>query len=964
MTTASDTRTLTIVVAAPSESGHGVRQVVSDWARAEMIRGLYWVNPQESATGEVEAQRLEAEGPSSVTLPEDIGRIAWERCTLLVVQPLSPDDRGDPAVVQFADRFSQFLERSVLVMGTPMMRINLLVPSTDLVPESVDPAVLIDGWEQTIVASPEERASPDHPNVLVLGDRNLVSHAAIALCSSGGLWVGMDDTSPLLDFVAESGSGDAAPRVVRSFVRSVRGGEVTPAVAEYALSQQDGRWRVPAAAEPLGATSEPEAVIEDTVRVLDRIDQGALVYAAPPALVVVQKTKVGFSVIWADFKEFWRIQLRRITDIPARITAAAEDRITRKMFGPDGAQVFGFGTPSFQDRSAQLVELREEDGDTGLILGQAKTAERALQVLGRAARPEAARAQAWLELRQVCLGMVDGGALPVEVPKPVAGNVRQVITEPEKVVPDSEAPRFEVPGDVIAADDLLKPYRGLVLPPCDPLLTARLDRDLDLVRTKYDERAQQEATQAQAKEGEAAAAREQAAQATASGQDPAVFTSVAARADGEAQEARGREGRARQWAERLHEVEDDLVAWAQPRLPTLMWRVGETIGSQLDDATNDQEAALAAIHDAPGLDVDGIERARKRLARSLVLWFLLAAVGGGLLFGLAGVTLAPVLAVVVFLVMAFGSFARYSRTKSMCEAQFAAAVADQINAMNRLAHAAREVSRLAVLYKLYVEWSEILGYQAHAPWTPDEESMSTTPIYEVDRKALPPALVVGSSEAAEDAVATVGASAARSVQQQGWLTSSYQGNRNFAMERLAQREGRAADDLDPDRDADTSPTGARPYFLDELRAHRPQKAAFREAYKDIAEYCSTLSPDLLFKQVEVEAGVAEDITDFLAGLVPQSGAQLPGFPVELLSSDAQVRMVYEHPEPLVWAPMGIGDGTTVRHRPVPTTRSGQYLLQTVRIDIGRPLDPKDLAMFRWTTVNQRSTTDSGSEMDW
>lgn len=934
-------RPLAIVVGPAGDDGEAICETLGAWAQAELLRDFYWVTPQEFPQGVVDARRLDASGVTPTTLPEDLGSIAWDRCRFMAVQLLAPSRPGDESVAAFAADYARFLERQVLPMGTPTMKINLLVPTSDLPEASVSRDLLILGWDQTVVASPEERASTEHPNVLVLDDHNLTGHAAMAIAAAAGLWIGMSET-PFDGLVQESGSGDADPRVMRSFVRAVRGGEVTSAIAEVALTPKDGRWRVPHAEKPVAAAADATMLIEDAVRELGRIDEGALEYGPPPPMLTPQKTKVGWAVIWADFKEFWVLQLRRIGDIPARLKAAAEDRISKKLFGEDGAQEFGFGVEDVQDKAAQLVELRDESGEAGLILGQARVAERALALLGSTQRPEASRAQAWADLRQLCLGMVDAGSLPAEMPVPMVGSTRQVIVEPAKLVPNSEEPRFAVPGDIIVGDERLAVYRGLELPPCDPLLTARLDRDLDQVRNDFAVRADEEASAAIAQEQALESLRGQAA---AAGEGAAGWAPAISSAESELTLARDRQAKLQIWVDRLTEVEQQLTDWAQPRLGTLMWRVGETVGRHLDNASIDQAQALADIGEPVELDITAIDRARRSLARSLIFWLLACVVGSVLAVVLAAIAWAPFVGLTLLLVLGFGSFARYSRIKSECEWKFAQATARQINALNRLAHAAREVSRLATLYRLYVEWSEILGYQAHAPWTPDEEATSRPPVPTIETGAHPPALLVGSSEVADENVSLLGGQAARDIQREGWLTESYQGNRDFSMERLARQEGRDVGDLDPDRDAQSDPTGARPYLLDDLRAHRPQRAAFREAFDGIAQFCSTLSPDSLFTEVTLDGGEQEAIAAFLEELVPSDDASVPGFLIGLLNAEARISQLYDQVHPYIWAPPGIGDPLKVVHQPVPTTRSGQYLLQAVRVDIGPKLDADQLAFL-------------------
>jgi len=928
--------------------GDAICEALAGWTRAELLRPSYWISPQAFPDGELKAQRLDDHGSSTVMLPEDLGHTAWTTCRFVLVQPLSRAHPGEPGLATFAEQYASFVERTLLPLETALLRINLLVPTSDAC--DVRPDVLIDGWEQTVVASPEERASMNHVNVLVLEDRNLVGHSAVAAAAAAGLWVGMDGT-PLEEVLPESGSGDALPRLMRTFVRAVRGGEVTREIAEVALTPRQGKWRLPTSeTQTMTVSQDPRALIESTIENLEHVDGGSLEYGAAPAEVQAEKTKAGFGMLWRVFQEFWSMVLQRIKVIPARIVSAVEAGITKRVFGSDGAHEFGFDAEDLGDRAVQLIELGASDSrlEDGTIFGQARVATRALEILGQPRRPEAARAQAWVELRQICLGTVDGGPMPPGFAGRVAGSAREVITEPALLVPDSERERFAVPDDVCREDETLRQYAGLTLAPCDPLHSALLDNDMELVARRFADEASNAAAVAAAKDHETAILEQQAREAR-DADDPAAaehFDRSAQACRVDAERARGHQEELQRRADRMAEVCHLLNAWAAPRLGTLMWRVGEFIGCNLDDATIEQRDAFAAITEPPHLDVEAIETARKRVVRSLTVWSLAAVVGAGVGVVVLGWRLAPLAAFIVLLLLTFGTFVRYSRVRSEVDWAFAMATAGQMNALTKLMHAAKEVSRLSALYALYVEWTEILGYQAHRPFVPDDASLAHTPLVELDPSVLPPALVVGSGRVSDEAKASLGAQAGRDIQTEGWLMDCYHDSRTFSMERLAYQEGRSADDLDPDFDALTDSSGAREFLLDDLRNHRPQQAAYDQAMVVISEFCSTLSPDRLFSDVSVDGGGDEAISAFLTELVPGVAGQVPGFLVDVLTPDARVRRIHENPRPFVWMPPGVGRDAAVRHHPVATTKSGHYLLLAVRVDLSEAVTPGDFAMFR------------------
>ena len=129
----------------------------------------------------------------------------------------------------------------------------------------------------------------------------------------------------------------------------------------------------------LAPASNPGHLVEDTVKHIKDIDQGALTYAEPPQMVVARKRSAGWRAIWETFKEYFSLLLQRIKDIPGRLVARAEHKISNQFFGPDGAHQFGFGVADVDKRAALVVELREQlahqpDSSLG---AQARVAERA-----------------------------------------------------------------------------------------------------------------------------------------------------------------------------------------------------------------------------------------------------------------------------------------------------------------------------------------------------------------------------------------------------------------------------------------------------------------------------------------------------------------------------------------------------------------------------------------------------------
>ena len=276
-----------------------------------------------------------------------------------------------------------------------------------------------------------------------------------------------------------------------------------------------------------------------------------------------------------------------------------------------------------------------------------------------------------------------------------------------------------MPDDACGADKLLEQYRGITLPQCDPLLTLRLDRDLAAVRNQMAQQVEAEGELARRKESAVATLLEQAAAAQAVEQDGTQFTEQSKRTSAEAEEARAREASLRVWVDRLTRVIEDVEAWAEPRLRTLMWRVGESVGGALERATLDQQDALAGTGEIPEFDVESVDVARKRVSKMLVFWLV-----GSVLLSIVGLVwlnllLAPVVGVLILAGGTLASFSKYSRVKSEAEWRYASARQTSSTTSTGCRTRQREVSRLSTIYELYIEWAESSDSKrtAHGSWT-------------------------------------------------------------------------------------------------------------------------------------------------------------------------------------------------------------------------------------------------------
>jgi hypothetical protein len=192
---------------------------------------------------------------------------------------------------------------------------------------------------------------------------------------------------------------------------------------------------------------------------------------------------------------------------------------------------------------------------------------------------------------------------------------------------------------------------------------------------------------------------------------------------------------------------------------------------------------------------------------------------------------------------------------------------------------------------------------------------------------------------------TLATQVSKEIQCEGWMTSTYLDSRDWSLGRLAASEGLSVEDLDPEGESQAAVHQAREFLLTQMKDHQPQRAAYRDAVTDIEEFCAEVKPDDLFEEVEVGSREMQAVERFLGEIVPKRGQAAPGFLPGLLTSSAEVEHRHTHVTSHAWATSGIGEDSEVTRIPLPMTASGQYLLFSIRMDLGPTLDPKVLSIF-------------------
>ncbi len=927
----SSDQTLTLFFPPRGELAESILQTLGEWASAELIGESFWIPVGSAEATELEAKRIAADGIHDVVFPLAIGQTAWETVRYIVIQPVSPELSPDLEQVNFAKQWSEFFRTTVLPAVTTLIKVNLVIPSFGI--EELTQDCLIPTWDLTIMASPEERESPGHANIF----RNVAlgEHAAMAAASVGGIWIGARN-SAVEQYIGESASGEARPRLLRTYVRTVLGGDPGSEIATRALGPSNGKWRVPENSENFAICPDPDALVSRVVADLGLLDGGALVYPSPPNDIVPVKGKGGFKAIWREFVEFFGWIVTKIKRIPGRIRENIENRITQKVWGSQGAYNFGFGVTPEREEVVQLVELRAKKMPRrGKELRT--FAASVLSRLGSQAQLDPPRPALWEGMRMLAFGLVDGGPMPDSF-RQLNTAPRQLILDPNHISPDISSGGFEIPSTIGSRDARLAVWAGTTIHPADPLAASLFKNDLsnsELGRNAEPSEtpvaeSQVEVGVAGTGDGDVVVDSEEIEDSSESNNVPMTYAQQSPQASAVAVD-----------------LSAEFEEWVGARKGALTWRIADRVASEANAASTDLHEALSMLDPDIHVDIAEIDRARRRFLWMTLVWFIL-----GIAVSVLGVVVfkksfAPFLALALFFLLTLNSFFRFTRKKSQVEFAFECLVATQRNAMARMEHSARELARISSLYDLTVDWSELIGTHVHAPWVIDMSAQSELPAIADSIRTRPASLIIGESLPDEVKVTALSNIERRSIQGVSWLQSEFNATVNRVMSRMAAREGLPIDSIDPDNDCWANPIGSRMFLLEEFRSGDPQRESYQLTLSGIRERCAKRNPSEIFSEVSFgdDGERQASVQDFLTALEPSNYLEVPGFIQDLLTDPARVALRHERPIPHVVLPPEVGDHGHASEKAAHITSDGRYLVQSVRVDVGEHLTPSDYKMF-------------------
>jgi hypothetical protein len=415
---------LTVVVSADDGDGLAVRDLALQWHHDGLLGEFAWVTP-----GDVDRAPY---GPPTVnaTVAGRDGRT--ELMTYLGMRPRSlvrvvllhllTHEMSDADTLvytcdEIADLVNRARPRTIDTQGrhhgTQLLRINLMVPESDLHPQ--DPRIILPAWEVNAVVSPEDRPELDRQSIFVRRAINLHGHALNAAAATGGLW-SVTDAGAFDSHESDSTTGGGEVVVVRCQARLVVGDDRSDELAQGVITALHE--------SPIGAASYvPWAVPSDNPAALVRSSTERLMThpewtppeREPDPLEKRQLTLGALLRQWALF------QLRLVPAVLHFLSGwgrgLVERWVTAATVGRDAGDV-GRVRPLPPDKVLQLARMRMQQLEDRL---------RPTRLEEEANSWGQTTPAAWRELRELAIGLVDGSRLPSRFKRATRGGAETVL---------------------------------------------------------------------------------------------------------------------------------------------------------------------------------------------------------------------------------------------------------------------------------------------------------------------------------------------------------------------------------------------------------------------------------------------------------------------------------------------------------------------------------------------------------
>lgn len=431
-----NTSAFTVVVANDDADGLQAKALANNWHSDGLLGEFAWVTPEDVTTA--------AYGPATV-MTTVFGRDEQvELMTLLGARPrslirivvlhlLTHENSSAERLVEACNQISDLVGRAMPRQlhdgggqrGMRLLRVNLLVPESDLLPQST--TLIERGWEVNAIVSPEDRPDLDRMSVFVRQSVNLHGHGLAATAAVGGLWA--DSAVGSFDgHKVDSTSGGGELVVIRCQARVVVGDdrdqELAAQIAETVQSSHSGAttmltWGAPA--------DNAQAIARDSVEKLLASPEWAPQQRISEPL---EKAQVPLGVIvrnWAIFQLQMPMAAFRFLFGIGR--SMVEEAITAATVGRGAGEV-GRVRPLSPDEVREVAEFRMKS------LSAEVNPER---LRDEASRWGQATPTAWRELRELAIGLVDGSRLPDRFSRTTRAGLDEVLKPIEIVPPPTDS---------------------------------------------------------------------------------------------------------------------------------------------------------------------------------------------------------------------------------------------------------------------------------------------------------------------------------------------------------------------------------------------------------------------------------------------------------------------------------------------------------------------------------------------
>ncbi|PRY39410.1 hypothetical protein LY71_12180 [Geodermatophilus tzadiensis] len=723
----------TTVVLARLGSGAAtdVREVVRDWTAADLLGPSVWID-LDQPPGPPLLTVVDRDGTR--TSPAEqwlaVSGITGARVLLLQVFTDRAGEKPVPAVPVTSASLA-LLDR--IGLGTAPL-VNLLVPATGSTPVPEDAVV---GSRPNVLLQARDGQSPTAVSRPVPADE-LAAHAATGLATVAGLWTAMAE-APLDGTQVWPGT---QVTVARAYARTLDSQAVFTGLSEQVYRAEG---TLPRARTQRGdrLTDVPDVqalpAAEAAATAVLGLHRDLTTFAAPPPYQSPPKRSVGLLQAVRMFLSFLWAAIR---NAPAAWVAGVLHRTASGIAGWANDRLFGdrsgYEVLVLGVRPADRAPQSADEDDISVLIDEATRL--AAQVSPGTETSTVDAGTFWSDVTTVGVSLADGSAVHPAVHMPQFGQDRQVLDRPEAVVPSPDEPVHRLP---VGA---LPEVGALAVHPDDPYMAAQAERLLVAERDR-----------------------------PASGPgDPARYGVL----DGTLRSLGAWMGRQRSFTWAL----GSALSW---QLEQARRTLGEAIGSA--DETGDDQPPARILE-------------TQRRTRSFVLGALAAVVVALLLVvGLVvGDVLSPLigglLAVLLLLVWFVGSalvFMRRQKELFTWLHERDERRARRAWAQQHVAHVAREVQRLGVLYRQSRLWTRVLSHVVHDPFgaagTADEESAYPTGL----SGALPLSVAVGSAGFLPEDHAQLVHEARRAQVHVGWLGAQLHARIETALAARSQRYGRA-----------------------------------------------------------------------------------------------------------------------------------------------------------------------------